>query len=97
MSIQAAIAPSQSHSQSAEERVGHYDWKALARELDSQGCAVLETLLRPDECEAIAALYHHEEHFRSHVVMASERASIAISNIPCPSFSPACARRCIGT
>jgi hypothetical protein len=70
MSIQAAIAPSQSHSQSAEERVGHYDWKALARELDSQGCAVLETLLRPDECEAIAALYRHEEHFRSHVVMA---------------------------
>ncbi|WP_046865529.1 2OG-Fe(II) oxygenase [Microvirga massiliensis] len=70
MSIQAAVAPSGSHSRSAEERVGRYDWEALSSELDSQGCAVLETLLRPDECEEIAALYPHEEHFRSHVVMA---------------------------
>jgi uncharacterized protein len=70
MNIQAAVAPSGSHSRSAAERVGRYDWEALSSELDSQGCAVLEKLLRPNECGEIAALYPHEEHFRSHVVMA---------------------------
>jgi uncharacterized protein len=54
----------------AEERLGGYDWAELRAGLDSFGCAVLEKLLTPDECAAIAALYPHEEHFRSHVVMA---------------------------
>ncbi len=54
----------------AEARVARYDWRALAEELDAYGCAVLDKLLTREECEAIAALYPHEEHFRSHVVMA---------------------------
>src|ERR1700752_1198276 len=54
----------------AEERLGGYDWEGLGADLDSFGCAVLERLLTPDECAAIAALYPREEHFRSHVVMA---------------------------
>ncbi|MDQ6433812.1 2OG-Fe(II) oxygenase [Mesorhizobium sp. LHD-90] len=53
----------------AAARVGRHDWKALARELDDFGCAVIEKLLTPEECSAIAALYP-QEHFRSHVVMA---------------------------
>jgi uncharacterized protein len=55
---------------SAEERVTGYDWQALASELDSFGCAVMEKLLTPEECAEIAALYPHEEHFRSHIHMA---------------------------
>ncbi|NRP86975.1 hypothetical protein GFPCMMHI_02886 [Ensifer adhaerens] len=55
---------------SAEARVAAYDWKALAGELDSFGCAVLTKLLVPEECRAIAGLYPDESHFRSHVVMA---------------------------
>ncbi|TAN00716.1 MAG: hypothetical protein EPN45_14035, partial [Rhizobiaceae bacterium] len=55
---------------SAEARVAAYDWKALAGELDSYGCAVLPKLLSPEECGDIAALYPDESHFRSHIVMA---------------------------
>lgn len=55
---------------SAEARVAAYDWKALAGELDSFGCAVLTKLLAPEECRATAGLYPDESHFRSHVVMA---------------------------
>ena len=54
----------------AEARVGECDWAALAASLDGYGCAVMEKLLDSDECEAIAALYPCEEHFRSHVHMA---------------------------
>lgn len=55
---------------SAEERVAGYDWAALAAELDGYGCAVIDKLLTPQECAEIAALYPHEEHFRSHIHMA---------------------------
>jgi uncharacterized protein len=54
----------------AEERVRHYDWSALATELSSYGCAVIEKLLSSEECKEIATLYPHEEHFRSHIHMA---------------------------
>jgi Uncharacterized protein conserved in bacteria len=54
----------------AEERVAGYDWGALAKELDGQGCAVLEGLLTAEECRDLAALYPQEQHFRSHVHMA---------------------------
>jgi hypothetical protein len=53
-----------------DRRIDKYDWDALASELDSHGCAVIEKLLTPQECLQIAGLYPHEEHFRSHVVMA---------------------------
>lgn len=55
---------------SIEARVGSYDWSALAAELDGYGCAVMKDLLTQSECEEIAALYPHEEHFRSHIHMA---------------------------
>jgi len=53
-----------------EARVARYDWRALVEGLDAYGCVVLDKLLTQEECETIAALYPHEEHFRSHVVMA---------------------------
>jgi hypothetical protein len=57
-------------SQPIERRVDGYDWDAAGAELRSFGCAVLPGLLTPRECADIAALYPHEEHFRSHIHMA---------------------------
>src|ERR1700757_1535795 len=70
MSKTALNAVSASADMSAEARVAAYDWKALAAELDSYGCAVLPKFLTPEECRAIAALYPDESHFRSHIIMA---------------------------
>ncbi|RWX66084.1 proline hydroxylase [Mesorhizobium sp. M4B.F.Ca.ET.089.01.1.1] len=55
---------------SAEARVAAQDWRTLTGELNAHGCAVMPALLAADKCAEIAALYPHEEHFRSHVVMA---------------------------
>lgn len=55
---------------SAVQRVADYDRRALASRLDAYGSTVLERLLTSRECREIAALYPHEEHFRSHVHMA---------------------------
>ena len=64
------VAPALPIVRSAEERIGGYDWQALSTELSSYGCAVIDKLLTPGECREIAALYPHEEHFRSHIHMA---------------------------
>jgi uncharacterized protein len=69
MNVQAKIAVKPAPL-SAEARVDSYNWTALISELDQVGAAVLPQLLSPEECRAIAALYPHEEHFRSHIVMA---------------------------
>lgn len=47
-----------------------YDWAQIARELNSQGNAVLERLLSADESRHLAELYTDELRFRSRVVMA---------------------------
>ena len=70
MNIQTNVVPIASAAKSAEQRVARYDWTALASDLSGYGSAVIEKLLTPDECRAIAALYPHEEHFRSHIQMA---------------------------
>lgn len=51
-------------------RIEKYDWDAVAANLNSYGCAVLEELLTPNECRCVATLYAHDEKFRSHVHMA---------------------------
>jgi uncharacterized protein len=53
-----------------KQRLEKYDWDAVAANLNSYGCAVLEKLLAPNECKSVAALYAHEKNFRSHVHMA---------------------------
>src|ERR1700727_4078811 len=55
---------------SVAQRIDAYDWNAIGNDLDGFGCAVLPKLLSPGECDDIATLYPHEEHFRSHVHMA---------------------------
>jgi uncharacterized protein len=50
-------------------RVAAIDWTQATSDLDAQGCAVLNGLLSPDECDALAALYPDDKNFRSRVVM----------------------------
>ena len=54
----------------APARAGTVDWKQVVHDLDAGGNAVIERLLMPVECEALAALYPVAELFRSRVVMA---------------------------
>ncbi|MCU0070621.1 2OG-Fe(II) oxygenase [Pseudomonas koreensis] len=46
------------------------DWIALEQQLDQDGAAIIRTLLRPDTCDRLSALYPHSEPFRSQVIMA---------------------------
>jgi hypothetical protein len=50
-------------------RVGQVDWTTVAQGLDGRGCALVESLLTPEECEIISALYSVDGLFRSRVVM----------------------------
>ena len=45
------------------------DWGNVSASLDARGSAVVERLLPPAECEALANLYPDDRHFRSRVVM----------------------------
>src|SRR5579862_7976990 len=61
----AASAP----PHSPERRVDGYDWTTIGCDLNAFGCAVLQKLLAPDECEDLASLYPEARHFRSHIHM----------------------------
>ncbi len=50
-------------------RLQVFDWAGVADDLDAQGCAMLEALLSPQECRALADLYADDRLFRSRVVM----------------------------
>jgi hypothetical protein len=52
------------------DRVAAVDWPRVERDLDAEGHAVVDRLLGPDECAALAALYGEDGPFRSRVVMA---------------------------
>jgi uncharacterized protein len=56
-----------------ERRVAAADWGAVARELDSYGCAMLPQLLTPAECARLAALYGEPARFRATIDMARHR------------------------
>ena len=45
-------------------------WEKVSAGLDERGSAVVERLLSPAQCRALAALYEEERPFRSRVVMA---------------------------
>ena len=53
----------------AVERVDAFDWLGIGRDLDRQGNAIVQQLLSPEECRAIAGLYSNDDIFRSRVVM----------------------------
>ena len=70
MSTQAKIVTNSSSALFAEELVKALDWEQAAQDLDTQGSAVLERLISPDECRALAELYPENGMFRSHIIMA---------------------------
>src|SRR5262249_46497721 len=51
-------------------RVAALDWARIGASLDAEGCAVIISVLAPDECESLAATYTDGARFRSRVVMA---------------------------
>ncbi len=53
-----------------ETRVNAIDWHAVEEELDGFGCATIEHLLTPAECDALSALYARDALYRNRVVMA---------------------------
>jgi len=53
----------------AVARVNALDWQQIGETLDEQGSALLQGILSPGECQALAALYSKESIFRSRVVM----------------------------
>jgi uncharacterized protein len=58
------------HTRDRNSHLESIDWPAVSTDLDAQGWAVLPALLPAEACDAITRLYHNDEHFRSHVVMA---------------------------
>jgi hypothetical protein len=54
----------------APDRLKGIDWPRVSADLDARGAAVIEGLLAPAACEALAALYTDAGRFRSRVVMA---------------------------
>lgn len=76
-------------SKSIAERVKALDWGGVSQELDAQGNAVINELLSPDECRAIAAFYPEDGVFRSRVVMAQHsfgRGEYKYFNYPLPAL-----------
>ncbi|HEY4363340.1 MAG TPA: 2OG-Fe(II) oxygenase [Bryobacteraceae bacterium] len=63
------VADVQRRVKPAVERIDAFDWQEIATKLDQQGNAVMEQLLSPSECLAIAGLYPNDDIFRSRVVM----------------------------
>jgi hypothetical protein len=51
------------------ERVKALDWEPVSQDLDAQGNAMIQRLINPAECDALAKLYQEEAIFRSRVVM----------------------------
>jgi hypothetical protein len=70
MNVRLTTVTPASAAKTAEARVSGHDWQYLSEELNGYGCAVITELLSPEECRQIAALYSHEDQFRSRVIMA---------------------------
>jgi hypothetical protein len=51
------------------ERIAAVDWSQIGADLDAHGAALIERLITPAECRALAALYPRDEPFRSRVAM----------------------------
>lgn len=55
---------------SISEQIAGLDWPALSTMIDDLGYALTPTLLSPEQCDGLAALYDRNQGFRSTVVMA---------------------------
>ena len=57
MNVRAVAKPAAYKAGSPTDRVQALDWTRITDDLASQGSVVLEGLLSPEECCAIASLY----------------------------------------
>lgn len=72
---------------SAVHRIQTLDWERISQDLDAQGNAILERVLSPDQCQALAELYPEDNLFRSRVVMSRHgfgRGEYKYFNYPLP-------------
>jgi hypothetical protein len=69
MNAHTKIKQATAAAASPEARVEAADWRRITDDLAAEGSAVLEQLLSPDECRAIASLYAQDDRFRSRIVM----------------------------
>jgi hypothetical protein len=69
MNMRTQVA-SASAPQTPAERGATIDWSRIADDLNERGASLVERLLSPEECRAVAALYPDNGRFRSQVVMA---------------------------
>jgi hypothetical protein len=53
-----------------EQRVATADWDAIGTALDTDGFAVVTSLLDAGECRTVSGLYEDDNRFRSHIHMA---------------------------
>jgi hypothetical protein len=65
--------PSDRSAAQWRERVQRADWGSVAKELDRYGCALIGSLLSPEETAGMAALYRDDARFRSTVNMSRHR------------------------
>jgi hypothetical protein len=87
MSLRAETVEAVALGDELAERIGAVDWARAAGELDGRGNSVLEQLLSPDECRALASLYSDDALFRSRIVMARHgfgRGEYQYFNYPLP-------------
>jgi hypothetical protein len=80
----AEIAPAD-----AQTQVVSANWEEIASDLDARGSAVIDRVLSPAHCRAIAALYEADERFRSKVTMERHgfgRGEYKYFNYPLPSL-----------
>jgi len=61
--------PSGGRAPGIAERVAALDWRDIAARLDADGHAVMGSVLAPDECAALTAVYDVDERFRSRIAM----------------------------
>jgi hypothetical protein len=69
MSARIKRAATITSAKDVAERVKALDWERVSQDLDAQGSAVIERIITPAECDALAELYPEDGIFRSRVVM----------------------------
>ena len=70
MSISAISKRPHADANDKEPRLASVDWNGVSENLGSFGWAPLGRLLNAQECKALRNFYHHEEGFRSTIVMS---------------------------
>src|SRR6266851_2322142 len=61
---------------SIPERIDAIDWSNAGESLSARGYAVTSSILTPEECASIIALYNDDSRFRSQVIMERHRFGV---------------------